>query len=99
MKIPHIPKEVDMRITLKEWRSRFPSDSVRTEGIYTICSDTEGNVDYFYKGHLHREDGPARIRPHAVIPSLYCWALDGTVHKEQDWKEEMYKINLQKIVE
>ena len=48
------------------------------ENHHTIETDQHGQLEYRYKGKLHREDGPAIERPNGYK----AWYKNGQLHRE-----------------
>jgi len=65
----------------------------REDGPAIIWKD--GSEYWYQNGKRHREDGPAII----LASGGRGYYLNNKYYRKEDWKEEMYKRNLKKVLE
>jgi len=68
----------------------------REDGPTTISPD--GSEQWYLYGKLHRENGPAMKLFNRQFNYSYYYFLEGNEYTEEEWKEEIFKRNLQKIL-
>ena len=62
------------------------------EGKYQVVKWNDGSKFWYYKGELHREDGPA-----VDHFSHNEWYLNDIEYTEKEWKVKMRKLKLKAL--
>ncbi len=84
-----IKTELKDRIEYRNEQGKFH----RTDG--PAIEHKDSTKEWWINGKLHREDGPARIWNDG--PKF--WYLNGKKYSEDDWKQEVAKIKLKRILD
>lgn len=83
----------------------YLNEYLERRGRYFKFIFPDGRQEWVAKGHLHREDGPARTfspsettyRHSALLPGSEYW-IRGRRLTEEEWKEYRFKKNLKKVL-